>query len=127
MCCVGSNTSIYGPLTFGDVIIEYYQRVCILPDGTLVLANASLRDDISFGAYTRGLLYAAVDKTNFENDTSWDVGKGYNIPKSAGLKGAGVLAINGNDRAYNYNVTDIIASGNYQIVYNNEELRVIEQ
>ncbi|MGM9624793.1 MAG: VWA domain-containing protein [Eubacteriales bacterium] len=127
MCCVGPDTGIYGPLTFGDVIIEYYQRACILPDGTLVLANASLRDDISFGAYTKGLLYAAVDKAGFENDTSRDVGKGYNIPKGAGLRGAGALVINGNDRAYNYDVTDIIASGNYRIVYNNDELRVIEQ
>lgn len=127
MCCVGTSVDVYGPITFGDVTIEYFHRACMMSDGTIVFANPWLHDDIGFSAEARGLIYTTVDKARFEEDTSYDISKGYSIPKAAGLKGAGSLIINSNDLAYTYYASEILTSGNYQMIYNADELRVAEQ
>jgi len=127
MCCVGTNVDVYGPITFGDVTIDYFHRACMMSDGTIVFANPWLHDDAGFSAEARGLLYTTVDRALFEEDTSFDIAKGYSIPKAAGLKGAGSLVITGDDFAYNYQVSETLACGNYQMIYNADELRVAQQ
>ena len=126
MCCVGTALSLYTEIHFGDLVI-FMNGSALLSDGTLVLENPHMYSGELFNAYAYGLLSMACDKTLLQDGEQNGLPEGITIPQSAAISGSGSLRMNSSDAAYHWNSSDVIASGNYQIVYSQDELRVVEQ
>ena len=126
MCCVGSALNAYMEVYFGDLIISVSSST-VLSDGTLVIESPYLRAGDLFSATAYGLLSVTCDKAMLEEAEQNGFADGLSVPKSASLRGSGSLRMDSSDAAFVWNSSDVIAAGNYQIVYNQDELRVVEQ
>ena len=111
---------------FGDLIISVSNST-VLSDGTLVIESPYLRAGDLFSATAYGLLSVTCDKAMLEEAEQNGFADGLSVPKSASLRGSGSLRMDSSDAAFVWNSSDVIAAGNYQIVYNQDELRVVEQ
>jgi len=126
MCCVAELLNAYAEIKFGDLIISMNNGAAVLPDGTLVLENAYMYSGELFYARACGLLSMNCDKAILQDGKQNGFVNGITIPKSASIQGHGSLRLDSGDAAFNWNSSDIIAKENYQIVYNQDELRVVE-
>ena len=120
---------------YGPININAYNAV-LMSDGTLVIANGTL-DDVTeveeqrvstLSAYFSGVLTATVD---YASAVALVEEQGYNaeitLDAAQPLKGMGTVELRSDDSGYDNNTSGIIATGEYLLQGDGNQIKLIQQ